>query len=566
MIPSELDKQIILNTTHHIKIKLEVLDEDLQVVKEINGQATSMSVGISSTSDIRRTCSLSIHVSDDEFSSENFEVTYLDRLIRVSIGLHDGRIVYPISTPSIDEEFNLIFDGDDSSAFSIVDGDLIYSGGDVYSIIGNTLYADIQYKGVKSAGEMSYQWYPVGSFLLDTDTYTYDATINELSMGLVDMMAATTEVRGSQIGFPVLFPYESNVRDALITTVAMFSPFRFYNVVEFPDVIPFDQEFSGGVYPNAILRQILDLFPYYDMYYDTDGTFTVKPIPTGIGDSVLVDKSFMDKIIISERRSGTMRNIKNTTEIWGAELDASYVAESTTTAGDTYNVVNTLPVEDLVPDTMFMFTPTTASVAGQKLKIDDLDALPLYDSNGDALAVGALAANRAYVAKYVPTVDGTTPAPQFLLQGEAFVHVIVKEVNEMPDAAYIAEDKINNDCNDIQYIVNPDSPFACDRGGLDYDKGEIRQVFSGGDYSKIYTTQLALERAAYENWLKTRLQTETEIECLLVPWMDVNTKIEYTSPITGIARQYLVKEISMNPTEFTMSLKLARFYPYYPWL
>jgi hypothetical protein len=346
----------------------------------------------------------------------------------------------------------------------------------------------------------------------------------------------------------------------------MFSPFKFYDVVEFPDVIPFDQEFSGGVYPYAILRQILDLFPYYDMYYDTEGTFTVKAIPTGIGDSVLVDKSFMDKIIISERRSGTMRNIKNTTEIWGAELDASYVAISTTTASDTYNVAHTLPVEDFVPDTMFMFTPTTASVVGQKLKIDDLDALPLYDNNGDALSVGALAANRAYVAKYVPTIDGTTPAPQFLLQGEALIHVIVKEVNEMPDAAYIVEDKINNDCNDIQYIVNPDSPFACDRGDLDYDKGEIRQVFSGGDYSKIYTTQLAFERAAYENWLKTRLQTETEIECLLVPWMDVNTKIEYTSPITGIAREYLVKEVSMNPTEFTMSLKLARFYPYYPWL
>ena len=42
--------------------------------------------------------------------------------------------------------------------------------------------------------------------LLDTDSYTYDATTSELSMGLVDMMAATTEVRGSQIGFPVLFP------------------------------------------------------------------------------------------------------------------------------------------------------------------------------------------------------------------------------------------------------------------------------------------------------------------------------------------------------------------------
>jgi hypothetical protein len=101
---------------------------------------------------------------------------------------------------------------------------------------------------------------------------------------------------------------------------------------------------------------------------------------------------------------------------------------------------------------------------------------------------------------------------------------------------------------------------------MDYDDGEIRQVFSGGDYGLIYTTQLAYERAAYENWLKTRLQTDAEITCLLVPWMDVNVKIEYTSPVTGVARTYIVKEVSMNPAEFTMTLKLSRFYAYYPFL
>ncbi|MDD4279653.1 MAG: DUF5048 domain-containing protein [Candidatus Sumerlaeales bacterium] len=565
MIPTELDKQLILQTSHNIKIKLEVLNEYLQVIDEIEGQATSMNIGISATSDIRRTCNLTIHVTDDSFSAENFEVEYLDRLIRVSIGLHDGMVSHPISTPSIDD-LELSFDGEDSDKFSILDGDLLYDGDNIYSIIGHNLYADVRYKGAQDGLEPSYQWYLVGSFLLDTDSYDYDAVTSDLSMNLVDMMAATMDVRGSQIGSGILIPYEANARAAILATVANFSPFAFYDADELPDVIPFDQEFEPGAYPYAILRQLLDLYPYYDMYYSPDGVFTVKPIPTGIGDDVLVDKAFMDQIIISERRSGSMRNIKNTTEIWGAELDATYMAHEVTHEGDTFHIIHTAPVEALVADTMFMFSPPLSSIVGQRIKIDDTAVAPLLDGNGNALTLGAVAANRLYVIKYSPTQDGETLTPRFLLQGEAIIHVIVKEVNEMPDAAYIAADKINNNCNDIQYIVNPDSPFACDRGGLDYDKGEIRQVFSGGEYSQIYTTQLAFERAAYENWLKTRLQTETEIECLLVPWMDVNTKIEYTSPITGVAREYLVKEISMNPTEFTMSLKLARFYPYYPWL
>ena len=48
--------------------------------------------------------------------------------------------------------------------------------------------------------------------------------------------------------------------------------------------------------------------------------------------------------------------------------------------------------------------------------------------------------------------------------------------------------------------------------------------------------------------------------------MDVNVKIEYTSLVTGVARQYIVKEVSMNPAEFTMTLKLSRFYPYDPFI
>ena len=506
MTPSNLDKELVLQTLHNVRIKLEVLDEDLQVINEIQGQATAMTVSISSTSDIRRTCNLTIHIVDDSFSDENFEIEYLDRLVKISIGLYN----------------------DSGSA---------------------------------------YVWYLIGSLLLDTDTYNYDATTNELSMNLVDMMAATADVRGSQIGSAVLIPYESNVRTALIATIARFSPFAFYDVDELPDTIPFDQEFSSGAYPYAILKQLLDLFPTYQMYYSNDGIFTVKPIPTGIGSAPLVDKTFMDKIIISERRSGSLRNIKNTTEIWGAELDATYMANSVLHEGDTFHVVHTAPVTALVADTMFMFSPPISSIVGQRIKIDATAVSPLYDSKGDPLAFGALTANRLYVAKYSPTLDDENEiVHRFLLQGEAIIHVIIKEVNVMPDAAYIAADKIANNCNDIQYIVNPDSPFACNRGTLDYDEGEIRQVFSGGDYSKIYTTQLAFERAAYENWLKTRLQTEAEIECLLVPWIDVNTKIEYTSPITGIARQYMVKEVSMNPAEFTMSLKLSRFYNYYPFI
>ena len=502
-MPSDLDKELILQPTHEIGITLELLNDVFATIDELQGRMRSMSVNISATSDIRRTCSVVLGVIDGSFSNENFEVTWLDRLVKVSIGLKNG---------------------------------------------GN------------------YEWYLIGSFLLDTNAYSYDATTNDLTLSLMDMMSAATDARGSQIGSSLLIPFESNVRNSLIATVGRFSPFIQYDVAEFPDVIPFDQEFEPGTYAHTILKQILSLFPYYEMYYSPAGVFTVKQIPTHMDDPLFVDKAFMDAVIIKENRSGKLGNIKNSTEIWGAELDATYATTNVTTVGNTYVLTHTPALEALEVGADYMFVPDTTSIVGRQVKVDALNPGTIYNSDGTALAAGALQADRAYVVRYMPTIVGETITPKFLLQGEWLIHVIVKEVNEAPGSAYIESDKIANNCNDIQYIVNPDSPYACDRDGMDYDDGEIRQVFYGGDYSLIYTTQLAYQRASYETWLKTRLQTDAEIECLLVPWMDVNVKIEYTSPVTGIARQYIVKEVTMNPAEFTMTLKLSRFYPYYPFI
>ena len=62
------------------------------------------------------------------------------------------------------------------------------------------------------------------------------------------------------------------------------------------------------------------------------------------------------------------------------------------------------------------------------------------------------------------------------------------------------------------------------------------------------------------------MNSDITLKTVLIPWIDVNKKIKYTSPKTGEVNQYLVKEVIMNPTEFTMSMRLTRFYNAYPWM
>lgn len=506
---NDTDYALIRGNNYNIVFKLELLSSLYVVEKELQAYAKSATCNISSKSDIRRTCTLVLSAEESEFLSDDFEIEWMDKLVRLYIGLMD------------------------------TDG--------------------------------TYRYYQLGTFLLNTDSSQFDATTRELTLNLVDVMAAATQARGNQIGSNVEIPYGSNVRNALIAFVARFLPFKQYDVCNFPDTIPYDQEFSVGEYPYAVLSQIISLFPYYEQFYDNNGVYTVKEIPTGYNDPVFLNEDFVDDLIISEERSGTVGNIKNSTEIWGAELDAEYTSSNcvTVTEGDisTYILVMSTELETMEANSTYSFVPGDTNLAQQYIELQGHEeSYRLYDSNGNALPASTLVAGRSYVVKFVYYGSGNNMEGRFYLQGEEIIHVIVREMNNTPSSSEIAADKERTGCDNIKYVINADSPYACDRNGMTIEKGEIRQVKQGGDYDYIYTTELAYERGAYENYCAARLNTDVTLKTVLIPWIDVNKKIKYTSPKTGELHQYLVNEVDMSLSDFTMTLKLTRFYNAYPWL
>ena len=105
---------------------------------------------------------------------------------------------------------------------------------------------------------------------------------------------------------------------------------------------------------------------------------------------------------------------------------------------------------------------------------------------------------------------------------------------------------------------NPDSPYYI--GTI----GEHEEVLCGGDFDNITTQEQCDERAAYEGWLRTRLNDGYNIEMLAVPWMDVNKKITYKSLMTNEISFYITKNISMDIMSGLMSMNIIKFYPMYP--
>ena len=114
----------------------------------------------------------------------------------------------------------------------------------------------------------------------------------------------------------------------------------------------------------------------------------------------------------------------------------------------------------------------------------------------------------------------------------------------------------------IGYYENndPNSPFSIDKIGMRL------QVLSGGDYDNITTTTLAQERAEYENWLKSRLTDTLTLETVIIPFLEVNQKIEYRKLSDGSIDSYIIKSLSYSFTSGTMTITMMKFYELDPFI
>lgn len=521
-VSADRQKDLDLLRMHNklIKIKISLLDTDGTEVQNITGSVTGYpSYDIDSDSDIRRACNITIAVSDKNQINDDFEKTWDNRMVRLYCGIYDR-----------DQE--------------------------------------------------DYKWYNLGTMLMTNEEYTIESTRQEIKLNIVDLMASMSQERGSQVGETYLFQAGDVIKDLIEAFVAENTPYNTTDVEAFDDVIPYDLLSNLGDYPIDILRLIYDLFPYYEFFYDVDGVFVSQKIPMKISDPVDFGPQVLDDLIINETRNIDFSTVYNTTEIWGRSLSGDYIAMSCTTTStdnpnDTYEIIIDETYTELTNGEKYTLVPETNSVSGMKLNIQDMGTFPICTVNGAGttytpIAAGEMKASTPYVIRYVEILvdDGNgdeTLVGKAVLEGELQIRCIVQEITAMPSASVQQAYKERHQCNNVQWIVNPDSPFACT---LDSTTGAIlgekRQVLEGGEYEGIYTTQLAYERASYENWLVCRCQDTIEFECILIPWMDVNHKIQYTSPANGELGTWLVKSISYDFKSWTMTVKASRFYPYYP--
>lgn len=141
--------------------------------------------------------------------------------------------------------------------------------------------------------------------------------------------------------------------------------------------------------------------------------------------------------------------------------------------------------------------------------------------------------------------------------GQWQVHAVAIEVLTVPEKK---SEKFNEyatkfNCNNIIF-TQFDSRFAIENIGVK------AQVLSGDDFEDIFSDDLALQRAEYENWKAVRLADVVSLTTIQIPWLDVNKKVTYQLPEKQL-KTYTIERISYSNTSETMTIEMNTFYPLY---
>ena len=446
-------------------IRLELLNFQYQTIDTLEGVCTAGSFSIDANSDIRRTGSVTLVVTNSSFEVASGGKIWLDRYIRVWVGIE-----------------------------SLFTGEI--------------------------------EWTNCGIYIIDAPSYQYDIVTNTLTLSLLDLMAKLTGVRNGYLpGLPVVLSAGENIREAIIDTLAL-AGFTRYVVEEAPSpgTIPNDLEFSQGATVYELLAGLRDIYPDYEIFFDVDGTFFYKPIPTGEGDPVLIDDTLWTQIVLSEQIDVDFQNVKNSIEVYGRTHDPAHFSTETTVTDDTINLT-IADVESYSQGVIYGFTLTDNSgYSNFNLKINDLPAYP------------------------VRLQDGQTPAIIAPEDGEVYYCVQYQDgywfwLGHLQSYGF-AED------------VNPNSPF-----NVNGTVGRIRLPLFGGEYENIFSDDLAQQRAERELWLHTNMNNTITLTCVPVYWMNVNILVSYTSMRNNINGLYMPKSINigLSPSD-NMTVTMIQVY------
>lgn len=445
------------------------------------------------------------------------------------------------------------------------------------------------YYGIFSYRAKEILWWRIGTFTYVSANYTFGATECNLSLTCADKMCDYDGTKNGLIhqtkydditgesaaGFkiPAVAQYETDssgnvlkdsngnrivkqynkIRDSVIALLEL-AGITDYDVGYYPegrDIVPYDLEFSGEVVYTTVWNALRDLYPSWEYFFDVDGRFIWRKIPTGKNESVAINDEIIDDIYVTENTSSSFAGIYNCTEVWGKTFTLTnedrYANTSTYNAStNTYTITiplikktgvttgNNSPLSYFCQGDKIAFRVFNANTAASpKLVIKGTDgttisALPIVDSAGDALGARVLptsSAGKICVFTYRQNIKENLNIQGVYLNGQTQAYGYYEE-------------------------TNPDCPFSTVN-----IKKNVKRIIK----ETLFSDDLCYNQAEYETYKTCAMKDTITLTMLIVPWLEVNQKVSFTSKLTGITEQYMISNISWSTLDGTMTMSMYKF-------
>lgn len=181
--------------------------------------------------------------------------------------------------------------------------------------------------GIENIKTKKIEYTNMGIYLINNPTTTYNAQSHTLSISGIDMMAKLTGMRngylsGTQGGVSYKIPAGSNIKDAVKSTFAL-GGFNNVLVSEFSPTptVPNDIIISVGNTIYSMLKELISINSFYQMYFDVNGLPHADKIPSGDNESIMVNDDIWKEILIQYTKDISFEEVKNTIEVYGKTLD-----------------------------------------------------------------------------------------------------------------------------------------------------------------------------------------------------------------------------------------------------
>lgn len=528
-IITEEDKSLVAQGSVDYKYRLYIVDSNKNVLDEIEGMSSIGNYNINGDSEVRRVTSFTLLL-------DNY---YMDKSI----------------------EKRLLF------------------------WIGYNFKLEI---GIKSLRTDDFKWYECGYYTITEGNTTYNATENSITLNLSDFYSNLNGDRNGQVGgaptieipikddndnyFTIKQVTEGILKDNGITDYIVDDIGEFYgmpqnneNYEEYRknnplwNKLPYDLKYDAACYVSDMLDEIKNLYPNCQMYFDIYGNFCFNMIPSCEYDPISLDDDFIQSVLVSDNTENVtydIKNIKNVTEVFGQSYEIDRYITDVNSSTNIYLASLDL-YSEYVSGEFIAFIPNITNIGNMKISINSLSPIPIYyEYTSDYIEPNLLEAGNTYVLKIGYTENGYVA----YYLGQYQPHALCVLSNDANDAKFTKDyfaTKYNCDKKNVVIRIEKDSPFAVQK------IGEVLDVKSGSDFDNILSDSVAKDNAIYYNRQSSSIYDTVNISVKMIPFLDVNKKIEYRKQQEEDTHFYIVKSIDNNLDTCISTISMYRFYPLY---